>query len=45
MSVVEEVLVKRFRVVEEVHLVRERNESVIDDEVALRRTAAEVSRD
>jgi len=44
-SVIEEVLVKRIRVIEEIHLIRERRETVFDEAVTLRRTEVDVSRD
>lgn len=42
--VFEEVLVKRFRVTEEVHLVSERSEEPVEQEVLLRRTQVNVER-
>lgn len=43
--VVEEVLVKRIRVIEEIHLVRERSHAPVDDMVSLQRTEVDVTRE
>lgn len=42
--VTEEVLVKRFRVVEEIHLIPERTETPVEEQVTLRRTDVTVER-
>ncbi len=42
--VFEEVLVKRYRVTEEVHLITERSEQQYDETVTLRRNRVEVER-
>lgn len=43
--VFEEVIVKRYRVTEEVHLIRERSEEPFEENVTLRRNRVEVERD
>lgn len=43
--VFEEVLVKRYRIVEEVHLITERSEAPYEDTVTLRRNSVEIERD